>query len=72
MRYMSMQQFDEKAREDFKKKLDELIERGKNKKNVLEYQEILDTFQEMKLDEEQYDLIVQIIEKSDIDILRVQ
>ncbi|MBQ1873866.1 MAG: RNA polymerase sigma factor RpoD [Succinivibrionaceae bacterium] len=67
-----MQQFDEKAREDFKKKLDELIERGKNKKNVLEYQEILDTFQEMKLDEEQYDLIVQIIEKSDIDILRVQ
>ena len=42
MRYMSMQQFDEKAREDFKKKLDELIERGKNKKNVLEYQEILD------------------------------
>ena len=69
---MSMQQFDEKAREDFKKKLDELIERGKNKKNVLEYQEILDTFQEMKLDEEQYDLIVQIIEKSDIDILRVQ
>ncbi len=69
---MSMQQFDEKAREDFKKKLDELIERGKNKKNVLEYQEIQDTFQEMKLDEEQYDLIVQIIEKSDIDILRVQ
>jgi RNA polymerase primary sigma factor len=72
MQYMSMQQFDEKAREDFKKKLDELIERGKNKKNVLEYQEIQDTFQEMKLDEEQYDLIVQIIEKSDIDILRVQ
>ena len=38
--YMSMQQFDEKAREDFKKKLDDLIEKGKNKKNVLEYQEI--------------------------------
>ena len=69
---MSMQQFDDKAREEFKKKLDELIERGKNKKNVLEYQEITDTFQDLKLDEEQYELVVQIIEKADIDVLRVQ
>ena len=67
-----MQQFDDKAREEFKKKLDELIERGKNKKNVLEYQEITDTFQDLKLDEEQYELVVQIIEKADIDVLRVQ
>ena len=67
---MTMQQFDEKAREEFKKKLDELIERGKNKKNVLEYQEITEAFQELKLDEEQYDLIMQILEKSDIDIIR--
>ena len=72
MQYMSIQQFDEKAREDFKKKLDELIERGKNKKNVLEYQEITDTFHDLKLDEEQYDLVIQMIEKSDIDVLRVQ
>ena len=70
MQHMTMQQFDEKAREDFKKKLDELIERGKNKKNVLEYQEITETFHELKLDEEQYDLIMQILEKSDIDIIR--
>ena len=70
--YMSMQQFDEKAREDFKKKLDDLIEKGKNKKNVLEYQEITETFQDLKLDEEQYDLIMQILEKNDIDVLRVQ
>ena len=32
---MSIQQFDEKSREEFKKKLDDLIERGKNKKNIL-------------------------------------
>ena len=70
MQHMTMQQFDEKAREDFKKKLDELIERGKNKKNVLEYQEITETFHELKLDEEQYDLIMQILEKNDIDIIR--
>jgi len=70
MQHMTMQQFDEKAREDFKKKLDELIERGKNKKNVLEYQEITETFHDLKLDEEQYDLMMQILEKSDIDIIR--
>jgi len=70
MQHMTMQQFDEKAREDFKKKLDELIERGKNKKNVLEYQEITETFHDLKLDEEQYDLIMQILEKNDIDIIR--
>ena len=69
---MSMQQFDEKAREDFRKKLDELIERGRNKKNVLEYQEITESFQELRLDEEQYDLIMQMLEKNDIDIIRVQ
>ncbi|MBE6002113.1 MAG: RNA polymerase sigma factor RpoD [Sarcina sp.] len=67
-----MQQFDEKAREEFKKKLDDLIQRGRNKKNVLEYQEITETFQDLKLDEEQYDLIMQILEKSDIDIIRTQ
>ena len=50
---MSIQQFDEKAKEEFKKKLDELIERGRNKKNVLEYQEITDAFQDLKRDEEQ-------------------
>ena len=69
---MSIQQFDEKSREEFKKKLDELIERGKNKKNVLEYQEIIDTFHDLKLDEEQYDFIMQILEKNDIDIIRTQ
>ena len=69
---MSIHQFDEKAKEEFKKKLDELIERGRNKKNVLEYQEITDAFQDLKLDEEQYDLIMQILEKSDIDIIRTQ
>ena len=34
-KYMTMQQFDEKAREEFKKKLDDLFERGRIKKNVL-------------------------------------
>ena len=34
MHYMSMQQFDEKSSEEIKKKIDELIERGRSKKNV--------------------------------------
>ena len=45
-----MQQFDEKAKEDLKKRLDDLIEKGRGKKNVLDYQEITDAFQDMKLD----------------------
>ncbi|MDO5133403.1 MAG: RNA polymerase sigma factor RpoD [Eubacteriales bacterium] len=68
---MSMQQVDEKAREEFKKKLDELIERGKNKKNVLEYQEIKESFHDLKLDEEQYDLIMHVLEENNIDIISV-
>ena len=69
---MSMQQFDEKAKEDLKKRLDDLIEKGRGKKNVLDYQEITDAFQDMKLDEEQLELVIQIIEKAEIDVLRVQ
>jgi RNA polymerase primary sigma factor len=72
MHFMSMQQFDEKAKEDLKKRLDDLIEKGRGKKNVLDYQEITDAFQDMKLDEEQLELVIQIIEKAEIDVLRVQ
>ena len=67
-----MQQFDEKAKEDLKKRLDDMIEKGRGKKNVLDYQEITDAFQDMKLDEEQLELVIQIIEKAEIDVLRVQ
>ena len=67
-----MQQFDEKAKQDLKKRLDDLIEKGRGNKNVLDYQEITDAFQDMKLDEEQLELVIQIIEKAEIDVLRVQ
>ena len=69
---MSMQQFDEKSSEDIKKKIDELIERGKSKKNVLDYQEIVDTFQDTKVDDDQMEVFIGILEKSNIDVLRVQ
>ena len=72
MHYMSMQQFDEKSSEDIKKKIDELIERGKGKKNVLDYQEIVDTFQDTKVDDDQMEVFIGILEKSNIDVLRVQ
>ena len=72
MHYMSMQQFDEKSSEDIKKKIDELIERGKSKKNVLDYQEIVDTFQDTKVDDDQMEVFIGILEKSNIDVLRVQ
>ncbi len=72
MDMQNMQQFDEKTSEDYKKRLDELIERGKSKKNVLDYQEITDAFQDMKLDEEHLEVVMGILEKSHIDVLRVQ
>ena len=72
MHYMSMQQFDEKSSEDIKKKIDELIERGKGKKNVLDYQEIVDTFQDTKVDDDQMEVFIGILEKSNIDVLRVE
>ncbi len=72
MHYMTMQQFEEKGSDDYKKRLDDLIEKGKSKKNVLDYQEIVDAFQDLKVDEEQIELFISILEKSNIDVLRVQ
>ena len=69
---MSMQKKKKKSSEDIKKKIDELIERGKGKKNVLDYQEIVDTFQDTKVDDDQMEVFIGILEKSNIDVLRVQ
>ena len=61
---------DEKLQEEFLNKLHELVALGK-KKNVLEYQEVIDYFGDMNLEEEQYDLILQTLEQQGIDIIRV-
>ena len=56
----------------FQKKLAELLELAKDRKNVLEYQEISDYFKELQLSAEQFEAILDFLEKNNIDVLRLQ
>jgi RNA polymerase primary sigma factor len=49
----------------------ELLEVAKKKKNVLEYKEISDFFQEMELSPDEFEKILDILEKNNIDVLRI-
>ena len=55
----------------FNEKLAELLELGKKKKNILEYQEVSDFFQDMPLDAEQMEKVFDYLENSGIDVLRM-
>ena len=55
----------------FNEKLRELLELGKKKKNILEYQEVSDFFQDMPLDAEQMEKVFDYLENSGIDVLRM-
>ena len=57
--------------EDFSKRLHELLEYAKQKKNILEYQEICDFFKDMNLGEKQYEKIMDYLEQNNVDVLRV-
>ena len=59
------------AQEEFMKKIGDLIAAGKQKKGVLEESEIRDEFKNLKLTDDQYELIVRVLEKNDIDVLQV-
>ncbi|MBQ9643558.1 MAG: RNA polymerase sigma factor RpoD [Lachnospiraceae bacterium] len=58
--------------EEFQGQLQQLIAIGKKKDNVLDYQEVVDHFRDLNLDDEKYDLIIQMLEQQGIDVLRVQ
>lgn len=47
----------------FRKKLSELLAIAKEKRNVLDYQEISDYFKELQLDAEQFEKILDFLEK---------
>ena len=51
-------------------KTKELLAIAKKKKNMLEYQELHDFFQDMNLTDKQLDYVVDYLEKNDIDVLR--
>ena len=62
---------DENTRAKFEEKLKSLLALAKKKKNVLEYQEISDYFLDLHLEEEQFDEILETLEKNNIDVLRI-
>ncbi|SFC43947.1 RNA polymerase primary sigma factor [Butyrivibrio sp. YAB3001] len=62
---------DEATKEFFAQKVKEILSLAKKKKNVLEYNEICDFFAELNLNEEQFDNVLEVLENSGIDVLRV-
>ncbi|SCP96594.1 RNA polymerase primary sigma factor [Anaerobium acetethylicum] len=57
--------------EKFNEKLKELLALAKRKKNVLEYQEINEFFVDMELDADKFEKILDFLENSNIDVLRI-
>ncbi|MBE5885335.1 MAG: RNA polymerase sigma factor RpoD [Lachnospiraceae bacterium] len=62
---------DESTKQKFEEKLKELIEVAKTKKNMLEYHEISAHFADMNLEEEQFERILETLEKNNVDVLRI-
>ncbi len=48
-----------------------LILIARKKKNILEYQEVNDYFADMQLNEEQFDHLLELLEQSNVDVLRI-
>lgn len=49
----------------------ELLEISKKKKNVLEYKEINDFFQDVELSTEQFEKVLDVLEKNNVDVLQI-
>ena len=60
---------DEMQQEQFTKALTGLVELAKTKKNVLDYKEINDAFRGFDLTEDKMDLILEYLEKANIDVV---
>ena len=61
----------EEMKAKFQQKLKELLELGKKKRNILEYQEISDFFKDMNLDAEQMEDVLDFLEQNSVDVLRI-
>ena len=62
---------DENTMARFQEKVKDLLALAKKKKNVLEYQEVVDFFVDMPLEDEQFDKVLEMLEQSGIDVLRM-
>ncbi len=61
----------EETKAKFREKLKSLLELGKKKRNILEYQEISDFFRDMNLDEEKKEKVLDFLEANKVDVLRI-
>ena len=64
-------QMDENTQAKFEEKIKELLNTAKKKKNMLEYQEISDFFADLPLEEEQFEKILEELDRNNIDVLRI-
>ncbi len=62
---------DESTKQKFEEKLKELVEVAKTKKNMLEYHEISAHFADMNMEEEQFERILEVLDKNNVDVLRI-
>ncbi len=62
---------EENTQARFDEKLAGLLAVARKKKNVLEYQEVVDYFADITLGEEQFDKILETLEQNNVDILRI-
>ena len=60
----------DELQEQFTKILAKLVEDAKTKKNVLTYKQVNDAFASMPINEEKMDLILEYLEKNNIDVLQ--
>ena len=62
---------EQEQRPNFQQKLIEILELGKKKKNMLEYQEIADFFKDLNLDPEKFEMVIDYLEQNGIDVLKI-
>ena len=62
---------DENTQAKYEEKIKALLTLAKKKKNVLEYQEIVLFLADLNLEDEQFDRVIDSLEKSGVDVLRI-
>ena len=62
---------EQEQRLNFQQKLIEILELGKKKKNMLEYQEIADFFKDLNLDPQKFEMVIDYLEQNGIDVLKI-
>ena len=62
---------EQEQRLNLQQKLIEILELGKKKKNMLEYQEIADFFKDLNLDPEKFEMVIDYLEQNGIDVRKI-